>query len=128
MPIKKRMGRKKTKANFTKDVKEYKLSSSDVKRLNNNQSIFMSTYSTNKNNNNIEDIYKVLNNKSFGMSKNKVLKDSSLKLNIHFENVGWRSMGSYREAGKYFETSEEYESLSGGTQNKIIGFSIHFVV
>jgi len=128
MPIKKRIGRKKTKADFTKDVKEYKLTSSNVKRLNNNQSIFMSTYSTNKNNNDIEDIYKLLNNKSYGMSKSKVLKDSSLKLNIQFDKVGWRSMGTYREAGKYFETSEEYESLTGGKQNKIIGFSIHFIV
>ena len=128
MPVIKKKGRKKIKASFTKDVKEYKISSSDVKRLNNNQSIFMNTYETNKNNNDIEDIYRILNNKSYGMMKNNTLKNASLKLNINFKNVGWRSMGTYREAGKYFETSEEYESLSGGKQNEIVGFSIHFVV
>ena len=127
MPIK-RKGRRKTKATYNPNVKEYIRTSDDIKRLNNNQSIFMSTYKTDKKNNNIEEIYKLLNNKSANMSKNKILKNASLKLNVLFKNIGWRSISSYQEAGKYFETSEEYDSLTGGRSSEILGFSIHFIV
>ena len=127
MPIK-RKGRRKTKATYNPNVKEYIRTSDDIKRLNNNQSIFMSTYKTDKKNNNIEEIYKLLNNKSANMSKNKVLKDASLKLNVLYKGIGWRSISSYQDAGRYFETSEEYDSLSGGGSSEILGFSIHFIV
>ena len=128
MPIKKKTGRRKTKATYNPNVKEYIRTSDDIKRLNNNQSIFMSTYKTDKKNNNIEEIYKLLNNKSANMSKNKVLKDASLKLNVLYKGIGWRSISSYQDAGRYFETSEEYDSLSGGGSSEILGFSIHFIV
>jgi len=128
MPIRIRKGRRKTKATYNPNAKEYIRTSDDIKRLNNNQSIFMSTYKTDKKNNNIEDIYTILNNKSANMSKNKILKNASLKLNINFKGIGWRSVSSYQEAGKYFETSEDYDSLSGGGRSEILGFSIHFIV
>lgn len=128
MPIKRKTGRRKVKATYNANVKEYKRTSDDIKRLNNGQSIFMTTYSTDKKNNNIEDIYTLLNNKSANMSKNKVLSNASLKLNINFKGIGWRSVSTYQEAGKYFETSEEYDSLSGGGSSQILGFSIHFIV
>lgn len=123
-----RKGRKKTKASYNPDVKEYKRTSDDIKRLNNGQSIYMTTYSVDKKNNNINDIYALLNNKSYGMGKNQHFKNSTLKLNINFKGVGWRSMSSYELAGRHFETSEEYESLSGGKSSEILGFSIHFIV
>lgn len=124
----KRKGRKKTKATYNANVKEYKRTSDDIKRLNNGASIYMTTYKTDKKNNNIEEIYKLLNNKSANMSKNKVLKDASLKLNVLYKGIGWRSISSYQDAGRYFETSEEYDSLSGGGSSEILGFSIHFIV
>lgn len=123
-----RKGRKKTKASYNPDVKEYKRTSDDIKRLNNGQSIYMSTYKTDKKNNNINDIYTLLNNKSAGMGKNKLFKDATLKLNINFKDIGWRSMSTYQLAGRHFETSEEYDSLTGGKSPEILGFSIHFIV
>lgn len=127
MPIK-RKGRKKVKATYNPNVKDYKRTSDDIKRLNNGSSIYMSTYSTDKKNNNIEDIYTLLNNKSANMSKNKILKNASIKLNVLYKNLGWRSITTYQDAGKYFETSEEYDSLTGGGRSQILGFSIHFIV
>jgi len=126
--IKRKTGRRKTKATYNPNVKEYIKTGDDIQRLNNGQSIFMSTYKTDKKNNNIEDIYTLLNNKSANMAKNKVLKDASLKLNVLYKNIGWRSISTYQDAGKYFETSEEYDSLTGGGRSEILGFSIHFIV
>ena len=128
MPIKIKKGRKKTKATYNPNVKEYERTSDDIKRLNNNQSIFMTTYKTDKKNNNIEDIYTLLNNKSANMAKNRILSNASLKLNVLYKGIGWRSVTSYTEAGKHFETSEEYDSLTGGGRSEILGFSIHFIV
>lgn len=128
MPIRKKAGRRKTKATFTANVKEYERTSDDVKRLNDGTSIFMTTYKTDKKNNNIEDIYTLLNNKSAGMAGNKLFKNATLKLNIHYKGIGWRSMTKHQSAGSYFETSEEYDALGGGKQSEILGFSIHFIV
>ena len=127
MPIK-RKGRKKTKATYNPNVKEYVRTSDDVKRLNDGTSIFMTTYKTDKKNNNIEDIYTLINNKSAGMAGNKIFKNSTLKLNILYKGLGWRSMTNHRSVGSYFEPSEEYDALTGGKQTDILGFSIHFVV
>lgn len=127
MPIKKK-GRRKTKATYNPNVKEYVRTSDDVKRLNDGSSIFMTTYKTDKKNNNIEDIYTLINNKSAGMAGNKLFKNATLKLNVLYKGIGWRSVTSHQSSGSYFEISEEYDSLSGGGSSQILGFSIHFVV